>query len=265
MLTSESITIAEYSALDELYHLRLPQQIHGEIAFACLTLLVMFSIAIIRANFYEFFYKIHIFLYLVIVVNVGMHQPVLAVRVVPIVSTLGTLWCIDRLIRTVRMLYYSQGNNVSLIPLPNGSTRVVFKRHINCDPGSHAFVWIPAIRAFETHPFTIASATHTEFVVRKQTGFTADLHEYAQKNPTAELRAFFDGPYGAVPNFRTFEKVVLLAGGSGASFTFAVALDFITQTKNMRTKAIDFVWVVKEECKPTHPDSCCCTDDFQQI
>jgi phage terminase large subunit len=59
--------------------------------------------------------------------------------------------------------------------------------------------------------------------------------------------------------------VVLLAGGSGASFTFAVALDFITQTKNMRTKAIDFVWVVKEECKPTHPDSCCCTDDFQQI
>ncbi len=190
-----------------------------------------------------------------IVINIGMHQPVPAVRVVPIVSTLGTLWCIDRLIRTVRMLYYSRGNTVSLIPLPNGSTRVVFKRHINCNPGSHAFVWIPAIRAFETHPFTIASATNTEFVVRKQTGFTADLHEYAQQHPNGELRAFLDGPYGTVPNFRTFEKVVLIAGGSGASFTFAVALDFITQTKNKRTKAIEFVWVVKEECTLTHPDS----------
>jgi len=242
-----SITIAEYSATDQLFHLRLKQEIHGQIAFACLTLLVIFSIAIIRTNFYEVFYKIHIFLYLMIVINIGMHQPVLAVRVVPVVSTLGTLWCIDRLIRTVRMLYYSQGNTVSLIPLPNGSTRVVFKRHINCDPGSHAFVWIPAIRAFETHPFTIASATNTEFVVRKQTGFTADLHEYAQKHPNGELRAFFDGPYGTVPNFHAFEKVVLLAGGSGASFTFAVALDFITQTKNKRTKAIEFVWVVKEE------------------
>ncbi len=248
MLTFGSIAIAQYYAEDEIYYLRLTHQIHGQIAFACLTLMVISSIAIIRAKFYEVFYKIHVFLYLMIVVNVGMHQSVLAVRVVPIVSTLGALWCLDRLIRTGRMLYYSQGNTVSLIPLPNGSTRVVFKRHIDCDPGSHAFVWIPAIRAFETHPFTIASATNTEFVVRKQTGFTADLHEYAKQHPGAEMRALFDGPYGVVPNFPAFEKVVLLAGGSGASFTFAVALDFITRTKKMRTKAIEFVWVVKEKC-----------------
>lgn len=249
ILTFESITIAEYSALDELYHLRIREQIHGQIAFASLTLSILFSISIIRIKFYEIFYKLHVFLYLMIIINISMHKPVLSVRVVPIVSTLGTFWCIDRLIRTVRMLYNSWGNTASLVPLPEGSTKVIFKRQVTCNPGSHAFVWIPAIRAFEAHPFTISSAMNTEFVVRKQKGFTADLYEYALQHPNTQLKAFFDGPYGAVPNFRTFEKVVLLAGGSGASFTFPVAMDFIKKTKTMRTRAIEFIWAVKDECK----------------
>jgi hypothetical protein len=151
---SASLTIAEYSVLDQLYTLRLREQIHGQIAFASLTFLVLFSISAFRTKFYELFYKLHVFLYLMVVINVGMHQPVLAVRVVPIVSTIGVMWCLDRLYRTGRMLYYSQDNSVTLSAMPGGATKMVFKRHINCRPGTHAFVWIPAIKVLETHPFT---------------------------------------------------------------------------------------------------------------
>lgn len=65
-----------------------------------------------------------------------------------------------------------------------------------------------------------------------------------------QLRAFFDGPYGSVPNFSDFEKVVLLAGGSGASFTFAIAMDLISQPTLGKTKAIEFVWAIKDQCRP---------------
>jgi predicted ferric reductase len=247
-LTSASLNIASYSAQDELYTLLLIEQIHGQIAFASLTLLVLFSISAFRTRFYELFYKLHVFLYLMIVINVGMHQPVLAVRVVPIISTIGSMWCLDRLYRTVRMLYSSWGNRVTLSAMPDGATKIVFERHIHCTPGSHAFVWIPSIRAFETHPFTISSPSQTQFLVRKQKGFTADLNQYALQHPNVQLRAFFDGPYGAVPNFRDLDKVILLAGGSGASFTCAIAIDLISQPTPMKTKAVEFVWTIKDKC-----------------
>lgn len=251
ILTYASTTIAEYFALEQISYLQLTEQIHGQITLACLGLLTLFSVSVIRNRFYEVFYKLHVFLYLMIVINVGLHKPTLEKGVVPIISAIGGIWCLDRVIRTSRMLYHSWDSSATLTALPEGSTKITFKRSVNCSPGSHAFVWIPAIRLFETHPFTISSIAKTEFVARKRKGFTSDLHTYALQHPNVQLRVGFDGPYGAVPNFRTFERVVLLAGGIGASFTFAIAMDFIRQTKqkHMRTKSVEFVWVVKERCE----------------
>lgn len=43
-----------------------------------------------------------------------------------------------------------------------------------------------------------------------------------------------------------FDKVVLVAGGSGASFTFAIALDLIDASKKT-VKSIDFIWIVRHQ------------------
>lgn len=62
------------------------------------------------------------------------------------------------------------------------------------------------------------------------------------------LRCSVDGPYGHVPNFRDYDKVILVAGGSGASFTFAVALDLIESTEHA-VRSIDFIWIVRSHGK----------------
>ncbi len=223
--------------------------IHGQIAAASLTLLTVLSISAVRKRFYELFYKVHVILYLLIIVNLVMHQPNVNVRVIGVTTTIVSILFLDRAMRTIRMVYYSIGNTVTLIPLAEASTKIVFKKQIHCRPGSHAFIWIPAIRVLESHPFTISSVQKCEFVVRSRKGFTAALHEYAVQHPNVELKAFFDGPYGAIPDFATFERVVLFAGGAGASFTFAIAMDLIKQAKGIRTKRVDFVWAVKKRCK----------------
>lgn len=115
--------------------------------------------------------------------------------------------------------------------------------------GSHAFLWVPAIRATETHPFTIVSTKPLEFMVAAYDGFTSDLHAYALKNPGKSLKASIDGPYGNVPNFADFTKVVFIAGGSGASFTFGVTVNLIHNLGDSQKTAIEFIWAVRDQGK----------------
>jgi hypothetical protein len=61
------------------------------------------------------------------------------------------------------------------------------------------------------------------------------------------LRASFDGSYGTPPAFTHHaDKMVPIAGGSGASFVFGVALDLIRKLKEPSKTTIDFIWTVKE-------------------
>jgi NAD(P)H-flavin reductase len=90
-------------------------------------------------------------------------------------------------------------------------------------------------------------------VVAAYDGFTNDLHTYALKHPGDSLSASIDGPYGAIPNFATVaDKVIFVAGGSGASFTFGVALDMIKNLGDSTKTTIDFIWTVKEQGKILH-------------
>ena len=47
-----------------------------------------------------------------------------------------------------------------------------------------------------------------------------------------------------------FDRIILLAGGSGASFTFAIALTVLKQAAAVNTSnPIDFIWAVKHQGK----------------
>jgi NAD(P)H-flavin reductase len=67
------------------------------------------------------------------------------------------------------------------------------------------------------------------------------------KNSGQVLRASVDGPYGTVPDFTLYNKVLFIAGGSGASFTCGVAMDLLHKLGDSTTTTIEFVWVVKEQ------------------
>ncbi|CAI7649760.1 unnamed protein product [Penicillium pancosmium] len=85
-----------------------------------------------------------------------------------------------------------------------------------------------------------------EFLIRKYDGYTGSLYEAAQNQPGKILRCSIDGGYGQVPDFTDFDRVILVAGGSGSTFTFSIALDMIKEaTASDVHKTIDFIWAVK--------------------
>lgn len=191
---------------------------------------------------------LHIAMFILIMVTVGLHRPKFSSSTVIIVIFTACLWVLDRIIRGAKILWNSFGNFATVTALPNEALRVKLSRDIRATPGSHAFLWVPAIRWVESHPFTLLSSNPSEFVVRVYDGFTRDLYNAARDMPGRPLRCSVDGAYGRVPNFKVFEKVVLIAGGSGASFTFAIALDLI-KSPAKTVKSIDFIWVFRHQGK----------------
>ena len=134
-----------------------------------------------------------------------------------------------------------------MTPLANGGTRVVLDRSLPlAKPGMHASLWINKIKKGQAHPFTIVSVDPVaEFVISAQNGFTKSLHAFALENPGKSLGATVDGPYGTVPNFERYDRIVLIAGGSGGSWTIAVANEMVR--RGLKPGAlIDFVWVVRD-------------------
>jgi predicted ferric reductase len=204
---------------------------------------------ILRPVQYETFYVIHVTMFMLILITIGMHRPQLSQQVLYWIIIAGALWFTDRLIRGSRILWNMRHNTVSLTPLPGRGIRLSLSRPLyRATPGSHVFLWVPSIRAFETHPFTIASVDPLELVIKAHDGFTGELLAQAEKNPSQSLIASVDGPYGTLPDFTAFDHVVLVAGGSGASFTFGVAINLLRQrgdNTTMGIPTIEFLWTVR--------------------
>ncbi|KAI0146941.1 ferric reductase NAD binding domain-containing protein [Xylariaceae sp. FL1272] len=202
---------------------------------------------ILRHFKYELFYIIHLVLFGVIVVALGLHRPSFeAAKILVATVFLASLWFTDRLLRFGRLTYNGINNKVTVFPLPDGATRIIFQKPLHrARPGKHCYVWLPHIRAFQTHPFTIVSSEPLELVINSFSGFTKDLHRFAKENPGASLTASLEGPYGTLPDPMDYDKVVLLAGGSGATFTFGIAADMVERMTHDSEKQIDFIWATR--------------------
>ncbi|KAB5515238.1 ferric reductase NAD binding domain-containing protein [Coniochaeta sp. 2T2.1] len=222
------------------------EQIFAIIAgFAFLS--VTISALVIRRIWYELFYVVHICFFVVGIVCSCLHQPDFSKKIVIILILSAAMWFTDRVIRAARALYYMPNNYATVHPLPNGGTKIVMKKvPTRAEGGKHFFVWIPRIRAFEMHPFTVVGTQPLEFIVKSHDGFTRDLHKYAAAHPGATLRASVDGPYGTFPDPIHYDKIVLIAGGGGASFTFGLAVNALERMKEGSNTEIVFIWTVKQ-------------------
>jgi predicted ferric reductase len=222
------------------------KNVYGMIAGSAI-LVILASATLLRKLQYETFHIIHIMMAALILIAAGLHRPDIPM-VGKIVIIAASLWIADRTLRFLKLAFYSLGNTATITALPHGGTRIVLKKTpMGAAPGTHCFLWIPGVRATECHPFTILSTRPFEMVVAAHDGFTRDLHAHALKNPGQVLRASVDGPYGTVPDFTLYNKVLFIAGGSGASFTCGVAMDLLHKLGDSATTTIEFVWVVKEQ------------------
>lgn len=139
-------------------------------------------------------------------------------------------------------------NRATLHALPNGGVKLISTKQLAwAAPGSHCFVWIPSVRPFETHPFTIVSNTSSglELIMKSHSGFTKAAYEYAVSKPGASVRVSFDGPYGSFPDLACYDRIVLIAGGSGATFTMGLACTILESLGPDSAQFVDFIWAVK--------------------
>lgn len=108
--------------------------------------------------------------------------------------------------------------------------------------------WIPGIRMLQRHPFTLVSTQPASFVIQAHDGFTKALHLAACLNPGGKYHAAIEGPYCVVPDTRGFDKVVLIAGGTGATFTVAMALEWARRHRMSKQRStLDFIWTVRNK------------------
>ncbi|OLN82296.1 Ferric/cupric reductase transmembrane component 2-like protein 7 [Colletotrichum chlorophyti] len=229
--------------------LRVHEEIYG-ITSGFTFLILVLAGAIVRLWYYELFYILHVSFFAISMVLVGLHQPEMQKKMVIVTGLASGLWLFDRIVRLARVVLYSLNNTATVYPLPNGGTRIVLKKApMGASSGEHCFLWIPKIRAFEMHPFTMAAMDPLEFVVNSYDGFTRDLHQYAVRNPGATLKASVEGSYGTFPSPTDYDKTILIAGGSGASFTVGMALNMLKHMTPGSRQTVTFIWIVKDNCE----------------
>ena len=176
------------------------------------------------------------------------------------------IWGLDRLIRFIRYIVFNHSyrtfkevsgkTDASVELLSPRLMRLRLRKppHFHWSPGQMAYLTMPGVSTvpFEAHPFTIASVDTTRdeswntvtpiiemeslgetepylkelvFFINVHGGFTKKLRSVAEKGEKVEVAV--EGPYGKPPDLTDYDTSVLIAGGSGVSFTLPLLLDGI--------------------------------------
>lgn len=215
---------------------------------AAIGMIILF-LGILRHRNYELFYISHIAGFAAAVILTGLHRPNWAKRIPALMSFAFGLWLLDRTIRASRMLYNLINNSVVFYPLPDGGTRLLLKKPglQAASPGTHIFLWIPRVHIYENHPFTIVNngPSGLELVMKSHQGFTKAVNKFATGHPCSTAWASVDGPYGVCPNMDNYDKLIFIAGGSGAAFTFGLMNRILGQSERPKLQSVEFVWTVR--------------------
>lgn len=229
----------------------------GVAAYVILIWMNLSTIAPLRHMSYEFFVVQHILTFFGFIIAIMMHLPDTAYysRVyiyIPIV-----LYFLDRLVRTARYVFNNiRPGQAKLEALDGGATRirVASKQIKKWTPGAHVLLSIPKLGFGQSHPATILSTPSSHngelvFILKAHKGFTRRCHQACHASSSPSYTALIDGPYTARhSDFAAFDTLILIAGGTGITFTISTLLDLAQRAASqpLPLRTIDFVWVIKQ-------------------
>lgn len=231
----------------------------------------------IRHAFYEFFKLLHIALAIVAMIGLWYHLKIKDFAELKYFYAAVGLWAADRIGRFLRILYSHLGGSrtksvVEVLPGNACRLTMTLARPWNFHPGQHAYLYIPAISLWQSHPFTVAwvdgtddvsadrlVTTHQDvmamrqmqvsFIIRARTGFTDSLYKKALAAPGGklEIRGFAEGPYGAQRLLDSYGTVLLFAGGVGITHQvpYVKALVAGYSEGTVATRKVVLVWTIQ--------------------
>lgn len=187
------------------------------------------------------------------------------------------LWIGDRLVRIIRIAYHNfgKGGTKTLVEaLPGNAVRVTVNmaRPWTFRPGQHAYLYMPTISFWQSHPFSLAWSEEAEdfssdklamnrqdvlamrktsmsFIIRGRTGMTHTLYQRAAARPDGRLitTCFVEGPYGGEHMMHSYGTVMLFAGGVGVTHAVPHVRDLVAGFANgtVATRKVVLVWIIQ--------------------
>ncbi|EED79026.1 hypothetical iron reductase [Postia placenta Mad-698-R] len=239
----------------------------GVAALGVLCGLFLTSLRPVRRYLYQAFFVTHILGYVAFFVTICYHTPYAPPWIFPPLAFYG----LDILLRMFRY----RVKDATLVPVDSNMTLIhVHDCHEGWQTGQHVRLRVFfSGRIFESHPLTIVNAPSSTSSVssgslilaaRVKGDWTRALNDYALRERASlkgnekgapdgvPVHVMLDGPYGGCSvDLGRYESAMLLAGGSGASFTLSLLDDIVTRCVKLgrpggeKTTRIEFVWCVR--------------------
>ena len=208
------------------------------------------ALSIVRTWSYRLFFYLHVILSLTILPVLYFHVSYLRAYILE-AGAIYILLIIQRNIdqspanATIKRLPSTTLISIT-VPLPKSlATR-------NFISGQHIYLGFPSLpQKLRINPFSIANPhpnadKKVHLVARAMNGTTAMLADLAKAPQPVPL--LIEGPYGSAKYFpdlaSNYDRVLLVAGGVGATFTLPIYRDLLSKSKGPMVK---FVWSVQSE------------------
>ncbi|KEY64322.1 hypothetical protein S7711_06366 [Stachybotrys chartarum IBT 7711] len=250
----------------------------GFIATCAFCLLCFQAWSPLRHAFYETFKLLHIALAILSIVGLWIHLQMLGYRPqMRYLYTVIAIWVADRVGRGLRLLYFNIGRSRTrtvVEALPGNACRVTMTltRPWPYRPGQHAYLYMPGLSFWQSHPFSVAWYEGTDdvhsdklvstvqdraamqkgqlsFIIRARTGFTDKLYQKVSATSAGkmEVMGFVEGPYGAKHALDSYGSVVLFAGGVGVTHQVPYVKELVAGFSDgtVATRRILLVWTIQ--------------------
>ncbi|KAG8736987.1 hypothetical protein FRC10_008673 [Ceratobasidium sp. 414] len=235
----------------------------GMAAYGTLCMIVLLSLRPVRAYAYQFFYMSHILGYMTFFIMICYHTPYAEPWIFPPIA----FWGLDLVVRLARFrlkdaYLTSIDQQMTLIRIPDVQGGWMAGQHVRLR------VFFGG-RPFESHPLTILNADLATTALPQSSptsigitlgaravgDWSCALNRLASETGSGgdvRVSVMLDGPYGGLSlDLGDFESVLLVAGGSGATFTLGVLDDIVGRivrhhrAKGEKTRYIKYVWFIK--------------------
>lgn len=240
----------------------------GLAALVPLAFLCLHSLPVLRAWMYELFVALHAPVAVIFIAMMFWHCKNYLTSWAYLEATL-VIWVITYIGRVFFLnwtvpwrMSWLIGEESAVTILPENAVKVTIPTQMKWRPGQYAYLRMPGISVFESHPFTIASLCSDDFpseygeqyrdmalVFRPFGGFTRKVLDTAiEKGPYKTYRAFIDGPYGGMQReLASFDTVIFFAGGSGITAIASQLLDLIKRMRDGKavTRSVRVIWSLK--------------------
>ncbi|KAI1465019.1 FAD-binding domain-containing protein [Daldinia caldariorum] len=254
-----------------------PFLLYGFLAVIAFVAIFIQASSIARHAYYECFKILHIGLAALAVAGLWYHLNLKHLSAIKWLIPVIPLWAGDRFIRFMRLVYHNfgRGGTKTLVEaLPGNAVRltVTMARPWTFKPGQHAYLYMPSISFWQSHPFSLAWSEEAEelssdklamnrqdvlamhkttmsFIIRGRSGMTNTLYQRAAAQPEGRLMTtcLVEGPYGGEHMMHSYGTVMLFAGGVGITHAVPHVRDLVAGFANgtVATRKVVLVWIIQ--------------------